>query len=224
MCLARRTGDLVRTRLAAEIAVAATAGQLLLSACATTSHPTDVAAALPAQGSDAVARFDAAVHAGLIDARLVPASAPERSAEMTEVTFGAGAAPARWHSAGFPEAGVKGAQHLVRYDVASGAQVFVALLELDRPANADVCDAPWLNDDFEERPCAQEEVGDDLDLVTVTFSNIRETYLIGPGTTLAVTAMRAGEDGRLVAPVPVSVEDQRGLLLAVARRLADAAA
>ncbi|MDO7867197.1 hypothetical protein [Nocardioides jiangxiensis] len=173
---------------------------------------------LPTPQAHLEERLESAVESALGAAKLLTADRTPVQATQTRIRAGAGPG---WTSAGFPSTGVAAQQYLTRYQLAgsSTGALFAVLLELEVPAGADLCQAPWIDPDFSRRPCDLTDLPGGTDLLTVEYSNIRETYLVGPHATLAITTMRPDSTGRMRGAPPVDKDQQIQLLLDTARAL-----
>jgi len=161
-------------------------------------------------------RFEAAVSDALRDHGLADAPGAD-DIEGGSRILGTGNEPKPWRAHAFPAAGIRAERHIVTVELPGRAndKLHVVLYELDVPASASACEAPW-HYAPPDKPCVVEGLSDTTRLVTAEYVNYREMDVVARTWLITTSTYTLGKGRSTIGKTPpLTRQKQRAILLAV---------
>jgi hypothetical protein len=166
-------------------------------------------------------RFEAAVSDALTDHGLADAPGADNVQGGSRI-LGTGEEPKPWKAHAFPAGGIRADRQIVTVNLPGRAndKLHVVLYELEVPASASACEAPWYYVP-PEKPCVVEGLSDSTRLVTAEWVNYREMDVIAPTWVIGTSTYTLGKGRSTIGKTPpLTRQKQRAILLAVAEGIA----
>lgn len=161
-------------------------------------------------------RFEAAVSDALREHGLADAPGAD-DIEGGSRILGTGNEPKPWRAHAFPVGGIRADRHIVTVELPGRAndKLHVVLYELDVPASASACEAPW-HYAPPDKPCVVEGLSNTTRLVTAEYVNYREMDVVARTWLITTSTYTLGKGRSTIGKTPpLTRQKQRAILLAV---------